>query len=310
MFEKFKNYKIILLKNNNLDMKEYSFSVLFLAFSSILVIFITVISLAFYSTELSQLISLYEVRKHKQNNLKLESEILEQQNKINLLINELSLIKQRDESLRKLVKLPEIDEDTRKLGTGGIENYKDINDLNYLLPNVINLNKIEDNLDFIKRTINLEIISYNQIEDALEEKLNYYLHLPAIYPVSLKESNLSSKYGYRRDPFLKRRKFHQGDDFSADIGTDVMATANGIVKASRKYGSFGNYIEIDHGNGYLTVYGHLNKRFVNVGDEIERGQIIGEVGNTGRSTAPHLHYEIQFNNKHINPKKNYFEIKL
>ena len=206
--------------------------------------------------------------------------------------------------------MPEIDEDTRKLGTGGIENYKDINDLNYLLPNVINLNKIEDNLDFIKRTINLEVISYNQIEDALEEKLNYYLHLPAIYPVSLKESNLSSKYGYRRDPFLKRRKFHQGDDYSADIGTDVMATANGIVKTSRKYGSFGNYIEIDHGNGYLTVYGHLNKRFVKAGDEIERGQIIGEVGNTGRSTAPHLHYEIQFNNKHINPKKNYFEIKL
>ena len=310
MLKKIKNYKIILLKNNNLDMKEYSSSALFLILSSILLIFITVISLAFYSTELSQLISLYEVRKHKQNNLKLESEILEQENKINSLINELSLIKQRDESLRKLVKLPKIDEDTRKLGTGGIENYKDINELNYLLPNEINLNKIEDDLDFIKRTINLEVISYNQIENALEKKLNYYLHLPAIYPVSLEESNLSSRYGYRRDPFSKRKKFHQGDDFSADIGTNVMATANGIVKTSRKYGSFGNYIEIDHGNGYLTVYGHLNKRFVRAGDKIERGQIIGEVGNTGRSTAPHLHYEIQFNNKHINPKKNYFEIKL
>ena len=207
MFKKIKNYKIILLKNNNLDMKEYSSSALFLVLSSILLIFITVIFLAFYSTELSQLISLYEVRKHKQNNLKLESEILEQENKINSLINELSLIKQRDESLRKLVKLPKIDEDTRKLGTGGVENYKDINELNYLLPNEINLNKIEDDLDFIKRTINLEIISYNQIEDALEEKLNYYLHLPAIYPVSLEESNLSSRYGYRRDPFSKRKKW-------------------------------------------------------------------------------------------------------
>ena len=98
MLKKIKNYKIILLNNNNLDMKEYSSSVLFLILSSIFLIFITVISLAFYSTELSQLISLYEVRKHKQNNLKLESEIIEQENKINSLIHELSLIKQRDEN--------------------------------------------------------------------------------------------------------------------------------------------------------------------------------------------------------------------
>ena len=123
-------------------------------------------------------------------------------------------------------------------------------------------------------------------------------------------SNLSSKYGYRNDPFSKRKKFHQGDDFSADIGTDVVATANGTVITSRKYGSFGNYIEIDHENGYTTVYGHLNKRLVKAGDRVERGQIIGEVGNTGRSTAAHLHYEVQINDKHINPRNNYFELKF
>ena len=310
MLKKIKNYKIILLKNNNLEMKEYNAPVLFFLISSLLLIFITALFISLYSTDLSKLISLYEIRKHKQNNLKLEEKIIDQANKIDLLINEISLIKQRDENLRELVKLPRIDDDTRKLGTGGIKNYKDINDLNYLLPNKIDLKQIENNLHFIKRSINLEAISYNQIQSSLEDKLNYFLHLPAIYPVALNESNLSSRYGYRRDPFSKRKKFHQGDDFSADIGTNVVATANGTVKTSRKYGSFGNYIEINHDNGYVTVYGHLNKRFVKVGDIVERGQIIGEVGNTGRSTAPHLHYEVQYNNKHVNPKNNYFELKF
>tara|TARA_Y100000590_G_scaffold463170_1_gene629224 strand:+ start:52 stop:984 length:933 start_codon:yes stop_codon:yes gene_type:complete len=310
MLKKIKNYKIILLKNNNLEMKEYNASALFFLTSSLLLIFVAVLFISLYSTDLSKILSLYEIRKHKQNNLLLEKKIIEQENKIDLLINEISLIKQRDENLRELVKLPKIDDDTRKLGTGGIKKVKDINDLNYLLPNEKDLKQIEDNLNFIKRSINLEAISYNQIESSLENRLNYFLHLPAIHPVSLDQSNLSSRYGYRRDPFSKRKKFHQGDDFSADIGTDVIATANGKVKTSRRYGSFGNYIEIDHNNGYVTVYGHLNKRFVKVGDIVERGQIIGEVGNTGRSTAPHLHYEVQYNNKHVNPKNNYFELKF
>ena len=85
-----------------------------------------------------------------------------------------------------------------------------------------------------------------------------------------------------------------------------MATANGIVKKSKYNGSFGNFIEIDHGNGFFTVYGHLSKRFVKKGEQIERGDVIGKVGNTGRSTAPHLHYEIQLYAKHVNPKNYYF----
>ena len=97
--------------------------------------------------------------------------------------------------------------------------------------------------------------------------LDYYLHYPAIYPVSLKEARRTSRYGYRRDPFTKSRRFHEGDDFSGPIGVDVRATAHGIVISSKRYGSFGNYIEIDHGNGYITVYGHLSKRDVKRGDK-------------------------------------------
>ena len=120
--------------------------------------------------------------------------------------------------------------------------------------------------------------------------------------------NLSSRYGYRRDPFTRKFKFHDGDDFSAKTGTPVYATANGRVRISKYYSTFGNYIEIDHGSGYRTIFGHLSKRKVKVGEKVIRGQKIGEVGNTGRSTAPHLHYEIQHNKRSKDPKDFYFDI--
>ena len=310
MFKKINNYKIILIKNNSLDMKEYSFPLFLFLIFSIILSCVTTFFISLYSTDLSKLISLYEIRKHKKNNIVLEEQVLNQKSTIDDLINELAIIKAKDENLRKLVKLPKIDDDTRKLGIGGDKDNKIFNDLNYLLPTEIEINDIDRNLNFIKRTINLETYSYEQIETSVKENLDYILRYPAIHPVSLDNSNLSSRYGYRKDPFSKRRKFHKGDDFSAKIGTDVLATANGRVKTSRKYGSFGNYIEIEHGNGYKTVFGHLNKRFVKVGDIVERGQVIGEVGNTGRSTAPHLHYEVLFRNKQIDPSEYYFELRF
>ena len=121
---------------------------------------------------------------------------------------------------------------------------------------------------------------------------------------------MSSRYGYRKDPFTKKRRFHEGDDFSCKIGVPVIATANGVVKVSKRYGSFGNYIEIDHGYGFVTVYGHLSKRLVKRGEKVQRGQVIGNLGNTGRSTAPHLHYEVIYKKKHKNPNKYYYNLNL
>ena len=126
----------------------------------------------------------------------------------------------------------------------------------------------------------------------------------------MKNSKFTSGYGYRYDPFTNKKKLHEGDDFSAKRGTEVMSTADGIVKTSRYYGSFGNYIEIDHGNGYVTCYGHLHKRNVKKGQKVERGQLIGQVGNTGRSTASHLHYEIRYKNKTLDPSDFYFDLSL
>jgi len=213
--------------------------------------------------------------------------------------------------MRSLLKLPIIDKDIRKLGVGGSENKEEnLNNLEYLLPTNMNLNNIKEDIDFLLRTINLEKFSYNQIEEKIINDKEKILHYPAIHPISKIDSKFSSGFGYRYDPFTKKRKLHEGHDFSADVGTSIVATANGVVKSSRYFGSFGNYIEIDHGNGFITCYGHLSKRAVKKGEYIERGQYLGTVGNTGRSTAPHLHYEIRYNNKNLDPTNFYFDLSL
>ena len=310
MFKRIKNYKIILFKDNNLNIREYSISKIFIA--SILSI-VTILSLTIffiYSTEIKEAFSFYEILRHQNNNTQLENKIIEQKEKINTLLDEINLLKKRDENLRSLLKLPSIDDDIRKLGTGGSDSIQSFNDLNYLLPGKTNLTSFERDLSFIERSINLEKISYQEIEIKLNEKKQYYLHYPAIYPVSLNDARRTSRYGKRTDPFTGIKRFHEGDDFSGDIGVPVVATANGVVKKAKWNGSFGKYIEIDHGYGFITVYGHLSKLNVKKGDKIIRGQLIGNIGNTGRSTAPHLHYEVQYKKKHKNPNKYYYNLNL
>ena len=310
MLKKIKRYKLIVLKDNGLNMRELSIYKLLMTTIFFSIIFLLFISIAFYSTDIRKVISFSEIRRHQQNNSILEQKIIHQNNKIDTLLEEVHSIKNRDENLRKLLKLPPIDDDIRKLGVGGdLDSIARLNDLNYLLPKEFDLDILPKNLDFVERSINLEKLSYQEIEYTANENLNYFLHYPAIYPVLSGKKSRTSRYGYRTDPFTKQRRFHEGDDFSCKIGVPVIATADGTIKISKKYGSFGNYIEIDHGNGYVTVYGHLSKRLVKKGDKIIRGQEIGTVGNTGRSTAPHLHYEVQYNRKHVNPNKFYFEVK-
>ena len=306
MFDKIKNYKIIFIKDNGLKVREFT-SRDFIFPGIMLFSFISfVISLTFFSKDIKDIITLRTISKHNENNRELNALVLDQQQKIDTLLKEIQNIYRNDENLRKLIKLPSINEDIRKLGVGGNEGKEKYNQLEYLLPNTFNLDKLNNEIKFLMRSINLEKLSYTDIAETITSNQEYLLSYPAIYPINKNDRKISSRYGYRRDPFSKERKFHEGDDYSTEIGVEVMATANGIVKKSKYNGSFGNFIEIDHGNGYVTVFGHLSKRLVKSGDKVERGQIIGKIGNTGKSTAPHLHYEIRYNKKHIDPSKFYF----
>ena len=306
MLNKIKKYRFILIKDDNLDAKELKFKDIIIPFLLFTVFIFSFVSFIIFSKDLKEIISFKVITQHKKNNIELNEVIKEQNKTINHLIHSIDSIYKQDESLRRLINLPAIDQDIRKLGVGGTEKKDKFNHLEYLMPNKVDLDEIDKKIDYLKRSINLEKMSYAQISDGIIKNKDFLLSYPAIYPVYKEKRKFSSRYDYRRDPFTKKRQFHYGDDFSAKVGTEVLATANGIVKSSKYYGSFGHYIEIDHGNGYVTVYAHLSKRMVRRGDKVTRGDIIAKIGNTGRSTAAHLHYEVKLNGNHVNPNQYYF----
>jgi murein DD-endopeptidase MepM/ murein hydrolase activator NlpD len=145
--------------------------------------------------------------------------------------------------------------------------------------------------------------SYNDIEKMIKNKEKLLAAIPAIQPISNKSlRHLASGFGYRIDPVYKVRKFHAGLDFAAIIGTPIYATADGVVKeAGYNSGGYGNNVVINHGYGYETLYGHMYRIKARVGQRIKRGTVIGYVGNTGKSTGPHCHYEVHKNGQPVDP---------
>ncbi len=163
--------------------------------------------------------------------------------------------------------------------------------------------RIRLKLDALENQTLAQIKSYDELKKLVKSKEEMVNSIPAIQPVSNKDlTRMASGFGYRLDPFYHMYAFHAGMDFTADIGTPVYATGNGTVKqVSSDAWGYGNHIIIDHGYGYTTLYGHLSRMNVRIGQKVKRGQLIGNVGSTGKSTGPHLHYEVRKNAKPLNP---------
>ena len=146
-------------------------------------------------------------------------------------------------------------------------------------------------------------VSYDELFDMARNKSDMLAHIPAILP--LKQTAIkfiSSSFGHRPDPIYKVTKFHYGVDFSARMGTEVYATGDGVVTTvEHSMWGYGNMVVIDHDYGYITRYAHLQKAVVKKGQKVKRGQLIGYVGNSGKTTGVHLHYEVRKNNVPINP---------
>ncbi len=151
---------------------------------------------------------------------------------------------------------------------------------------------LEKDLGMIVRQSELQKQSYGEIIEILERESDIRNSTPSIRP--LRGGFLSSRFGRRMDPFTGRIAMHNGVDYFARIGTPVNSTADGIITMAKKNGSMGLMVEVNHGNGFKTRYGHLSKLLVKRGQRVKRGEPVGLVGNTGRSTGPHLHYEVQF----------------
>lgn len=162
-------------------------------------------------------------------------------------------------------------------------------------------------MDLLERQVYMQSQSFDEVVDLCRRHDEMLACIPAIQPVANKDlRQTASGYGNRIDPIYKTVKFHAGMDFSAFTGTPVYATGNGVVRKAGWEGLYGNCIEIDHGFGYLTRYAHLQKIEVRVGQKVVRGQTIGRVGSTGKSTGPHLHYEVHVKGKVVNPINYYF----
>lgn len=165
------------------------------------------------------------------------------------------------------------------------------------------VNGLTQQLNNLSLRLAYQAKSYNAIGNMVKNKEKLLLAIPAIQPVSNKDlTHIASGFGYRIDPVYKVSKFHAGLDFAAPVGTPIYATADGIVKeASFNEGGYGNHVVINHGFGYQTLYGHMYKIKAHVGQSVKRGEVIGYVGSTGKSTGPHCHYEVHKNGPPVDP---------
>lgn len=224
--------------------------------------------------------------------------------KMELVEQVLADVQERDNNMYRLYfNAPIIPDSVRK---GGFDpnKYKDLEKLGSSKL-VANTTK---RLDKLRKQLVIQSKSLDEINKLSKEKEKFLASIPAIQPVNNKDlKRMASGYGWRTDPFTKARKFHYGMDFSSPQGTPVYATGDGVViRADDGSSGYGNHIRIDHGYGYVTLYGHLSAYNVRAGQHVKRGDLIGKVGSTGRSEAPHLHYEVMKNGEHINPIHFYY----
>ncbi|MBN2349679.1 MAG: M23 family metallopeptidase [Bacteroidales bacterium] len=236
------------------------------------------------------------------------------QNKVQQITGKFSILEQRvdyyhdiltqnhyanDNFYRGILGLDSLPVTIRDAGTGGTEKYTKFDNLQ----NAEKVKIISQKIDIIKNQLRIQENSYNLLSDKAEIRLKQMAQIPAILPISVKELIfISSYFGVRQDPFTGSQKAHYGIDYVGKKGTKIYATGDGIVTLSENSrNGYGNEIVIDHGFGYSTCYGHLKKIMVNEGETVKRGQVIGLMGNSGRSTGTHLHYEIRHNNNPVNP---------
>jgi len=299
---------IIIQKESNFSIRQWQLDqkkIFIIAFSaivtfSILTFFISnLIGSFIYEKKINEYKSNYD---YVSKNLNFLSE------KMTILDNQIKLIEEKNHALRSYAGMPQIDLNIRKLGIGG----KKLETNQYLnnVPPIINkeLAILEMDVEKLSREVNFEMKSYKSIYDEVQKNIHRIIRIPSIRPVE--GGYLNSTFGYRNDPIDNVKRFHHGQDITVKSGSPVFAPADGEIKRAYYVGGFGNHIKIDHGLGYTTLFAHLSKLNVKHGQQVKRGDIIGLSGNTGRSTAPHLHYEIHYNGKPQNPLDYFFSENL
>ena len=275
------------------------YAIIFLVASALFGVlsFVVLLNTPFFETPKDRLLT------REIDNFKLQYAILNK--KMDQIDEVLESIEARDNNIyRVYFNTSQIPMEQRKAGFGGINRYKQLEGFdNSEL--VVNTSR---RVDVISKELVIQSKSLDEILKLAREKNNLLAAIPAIQPIrneNLKQ--IASGFGYRSDPFTKVRKFHEGMDFSAKTGTPIYVTGDGVVeRADNTASGYGNHIVVRHGFGYETLYGHLSKYKCRAGQQVKRGDIIGYVGSTGRSEAPHLHYEVHKGGEVVNPLNFYY----
>jgi murein DD-endopeptidase MepM/ murein hydrolase activator NlpD len=224
----------------------------------------------------------------QKENLALNGTIGSLEDQVLVLRDEIDGVREVQDMMAAAINLPAIDEETFAAGVGGRGHFGFAPEE---APGV--------DLELMLRQAKIQRQGYLAMLDTLNARALVRQKIPSIRPTDT--GWLSSRFGFRQDPFTDKQTFHRGLDFSVPVGTPVRVTGDGVVLAVQQQRGFGRVIKVDHGNDVITVYAHLDQPLVKKGTRVSRGDIIGRSGNTGRSSAPHLHYEIRIGGRPVNP---------
>jgi murein DD-endopeptidase MepM/ murein hydrolase activator NlpD len=231
--------------------------------------------------------------------------------KLNKDVEKLSTIlnnmEQRDDNIYRVVLGAQpIEKSVRDVGVGGADRYADIKEKSIGHEQLVVA--LHEKVDKLRRKLYVESRSQDEVVQLADNKEKLFAAIPAIQPIANKQLiALASGFGQRIHPVYKVKKMHTGIDFAAEIGTPIYATADGkVISVDVKFSGYGKLVEIDHGFGYRSRYAHMHEFAVRIGQNIKRGDLVGYVGNTGLSTAPHLHYEVLINGNQVDPVHYFF----
>lgn len=234
-------------------------------------------------------------------NLRSQYAILEK--RLDYSIEVMEDIKKRDDNFyRVMMQMDPLSNGQRYAGLDNGPKFENIDKLN----DAELLSRLDRSMDLLEHQIYSQSLSFDQLRQAAGEQKEKIARIPSVLPISVKDYTMSSGYGYRRDPIYGTTRFHEGLDFAAATGTPVFATADAVVQSADRRSGYGNCIDLDHGYNYLTRYAHLSQILVKPGQQVKRGEMIGKVGSTGKSTGSHLHYEVRFKGEPQNPVNYYF----
>ena len=239
--------------------------------------------------------------------IQLKSHYADLGDKVDRMSSVLTHVQERDKAAHRLILgMDPIDEDIWKAGVGGSNRYEEFDNISNKTVTKNEVKNITSSVRKLEKQLAMQSYSLDTILKVAKNKEKMLASIPSIKPISKKYLSKSihamSGYGYRIHPIHKVRRMHTGIDFGARTGTPIIATGDAKVKKIlKKRTGYGHHIILDHGYGYQTLYAHMSKIEVKVGQKVKKGEVIGKVGNTGTSTAPHLHYEVINKNKKVNP---------